>query len=155
MSIKQLTDDEALDLNGTTDADTGLQYPQLLEANWGAAVLRALNQFLKVAFTDLMVIEIDGNADAVGVLPGVATIGGTLMEYGGDTDSGGAVDGLTDDDTTYIWLEDDGGGNPQVNSAVDGTGWPGTAHVKLAKVTMSSGAITEIKDMRGAAALTG
>ena len=50
--------------------------------------------------------------------------------------------------TTLIWLEDDGGGALQKDSAIDGTGWPANAHIKLAKVTMASGVITLIEDVR-------
>jgi len=32
--------------------------------------------------------------------------------------------------------------------AIDATGWPGTAHFKLAEATMAAGEITAIKDMR-------
>lgn len=155
MGIKQLTDDEALALNGTTDSDTGLVYPALLEARWGEAVLRAFDTLLSIAVPDLQIVEIEGNADAVGVLPGKAMIAGTVYEHAGDTDSGGVIDGLTDNDTTFVWAEPPGSGtSPAINSAVDATGWPSGDHIKLAKVTMSGGAIDSIEDMRTAAMLT-
>jgi len=51
----------------------------------------------------------------------------------------------TDDDTTYVWM---GAGNT-VSSAIDGTGWPSTEHIKLAEVTVDSdGNITAITDRR-------
>jgi hypothetical protein len=52
----------------------------------------------------------------------------------------------TDNDTTYIWLKPDN----TIDSAVDGTGWPATEHVKLAEIDVnSSGVITAVRDLRG------
>jgi len=52
----------------------------------------------------------------------------------------------TDNDTTYVWMNDDN----TIGAAVDGTGWPGTDHVKLAEVVVDSdGVITAITDLRG------
>ena len=51
----------------------------------------------------------------------------------------------TDNDTTYFWLDSAN----TVQSAVDGTGWPSTEHLKLAEVTVDSGGnITDITDRR-------
>ena len=152
MTVKQLTSDQALALESTTDPDTGLQFPALLSAQWGAAVLAALQMLIDASLPDLRVVEIENNADAIGVLPGKAIIEGTLLEYAGDTDAGGAIDGLTDNDTTLIWAENNAG-SMQINSAVDGTGWPSSDHLKLAKVTLSGGAIDSIEDMRAATVL--
>jgi len=58
---------------------------------------------------------------------------------------GSAVD-PTDNDTTYIWMNPDN----TIGSAVDGTGWPATDHLKLAEITVDSdGVITAITDHRG------
>lgn len=58
---------------------------------------------------------------------------------------GSAVD-PTDNDTTYIWLKPDN----TIGSAVDGTGWPSTEHIKLAEIDVDSdGVITEVRDLRG------
>lgn len=145
MAIKQLSDDDALALNGTTDADTGLEYPQLLQARWAEAILRGLNTFLLAALPDLRVVEVVGNADAVAVLPGAVVIAGNAYDYAGEDP---AADALTDNDVTYIWLQLDGAGGVEIASAIDGTGWPAQAHVKLAEVTMVAGAITGIVDRR-------
>jgi len=54
----------------------------------------------------------------------------------------------TDNDTTYIWLNDDN----SIGSAIDGTGWPATEHVKLAEIDVDvAGIITAIRDLRVAA----
>ena len=58
---------------------------------------------------------------------------------------GPAVD-PTDNDTTYIWMDDAN----TIGHAVDGTGWPTTEHIKLAEIDVdSSGVITAIRDLRG------
>lgn len=149
MALDQLTDDEALALLGTTDADTGIAYPQLLQSRWAEAIARGMHRTLEVALTDLRVLAVSGNADAVAVLPGAVQVGNTLLEYAG---ADPAVDNLTDNDATFIWAYNDGG-SLAIDSAVDATGWPSVAHVKLARVTMASGVITSIDDLRGANAL--
>lgn len=63
---------------------------------------------------------------------------------------GSAVD-PTDNDTTYVWLKPDN----TIDSAVDGTGWPSTEHIKLAEIDVDSdGVITDIRDLRGKAFLS-
>ena len=58
---------------------------------------------------------------------------------------GSAVD-PTDNDTTYIWLKPDN----TIGSAIDGTGWPSTEHIKLAEIDVDSdGNITAVRDLRG------
>jgi hypothetical protein len=52
----------------------------------------------------------------------------------------------TNNDTTYIWMDDAN----TIGSAIDGTGWPTTAHIKLAEIDVDSGGvITAIRDLRG------
>jgi hypothetical protein len=51
----------------------------------------------------------------------------------------------TDNDTTYIWMNSDN----TIGSAVDGTGWPATEHVKLAEIDVdAAGVITAVRDLR-------
>lgn len=153
MAVKQLTDTEAnaLSTGGVTDTDTGVRYPSADADPWLAPIMRTLGRLSAVAqlAANLRVDEVEGNADAVLVLPGRCTIDGTVYSFAGVDP---AVDGLADNDTTYIWAEDTNPGTPtgtlQINSAIDGTGWPGTNHLKLAEVTMASGEITGIVDRR-------
>jgi len=52
----------------------------------------------------------------------------------------------TDNDTTYIWMSSDN----TISSAIDGTGWPATEHIKLAEIDVDEeGIITAIRDLRG------
>ncbi len=58
----------------------------------------------------------------------------------------GSATNPTDNDTTYIWLDPDN----TIGSAIDGTGWPSTDHLKLAEIDVnSSGVITAVRDLRG------
>ena len=58
---------------------------------------------------------------------------------------GSAID-PADNDTTYVWMTP----SNTISSAIDGTGWPTTEHIKLAEVDVDSdGVITAIRDMRG------
>ncbi|MEM6553533.1 MAG: hypothetical protein AAF750_15565 [Planctomycetota bacterium] len=145
MAIKQLTDSEAANLAGTNDAATGVPFPALNASGWAYDYLRSLQRLLDVSPSDLAVVEVDTAANHAGVLPGSCAFG----DYPGGTGSTPAVTTLADDDTTYIWAESDGSNGVQINSATDATGWPTTAHIKLAEVTMASGAITQITDRRG------
>lgn len=59
--------------------------------------------------------------------------------------AGAAID-PTDNDTTYIWMNP---GNT-IGSAIDGTGWPATEHIKLAEIDVDSvGKITAVRELRG------
>ena len=71
---------------------------------------------------------------------------GTVKTY-----TPGSAVNPTNNDTTYIWLNSDN----TIGSAVDGTGWPTTEHLKLAEIDVnSSGVITAVRDLRGQALLT-
>ena len=81
------------------------------------------------------------SATTFNVRGGVYLFNGVVKTYA----PGSAVD-PTDNDTTYIWLKPDN----TIGSAVDGTGWPATEHVKLAEIDVDSdGVITEARDLRG------
>jgi hypothetical protein len=62
------------------------------------------------------------------------------------TYTAGSAVNPTDNDTTYIWMKPDN----TISSAIDGTGWPSTEHIKLAEIDVnSSGVITAVRDLRG------
>jgi len=146
MVEKLLTDTEAEALLGTTDSVSGIVYPQLAANRWGASFAKMAERIIATSIlgNNLRVYKVDGNADAVGIRAGRVTISSVVLSYAGEDP---AVDGLADNDTTYIWIEDVGS-VATIDSAIDGTGWPGGAHFKLAEVTMSSGAITTLTDRR-------
>ncbi|HAI11065.1 MAG TPA: hypothetical protein DCM28_05130 [Phycisphaerales bacterium] len=147
MAEKALTNTQANALAATTNATTGMTYPTANEDPWMAAYNRQLDQVNAVAVrgNDLRVYEVDGNADAIGVRPGRKAFANTVLIYAG---ADPAVDSLTDNDTTYIWLYN-ASGAATIGSAIDATGWPAVPHVKLAEVTMADGVITSILDRRG------
>jgi hypothetical protein len=146
---KALTDSQAIALQGTTDSSTGVVLPTVSQNNWAANFYRFAQRVIDslVRANDLRVFEVEGNADAVGIRPGRRRAGSTVINYLGQDP---AVDSLTNNDTTYIWILLNG----SIASAVDGTGWPAAPHFKLAEVTMVDGAITAIVDRR-AEGLTG
>jgi hypothetical protein len=149
MTERILTDTEAIALQGTTDAATGVVFPVVSQNNWAANFYRFSQRVIDALLraNDLRVYPVEGNADAVGIRPGRRRAGSTVINYLGQDP---AVDNLTNNDTTYIWI----GLNGSISSAVDGTGWPAAPHFKLAEVTMVDGAITAIVDRR-AEGLTG
>ena len=145
MAEKLLTDDQANALAATTDATTGMTFPTANEDPWLAAYNRQLDQVNAVAVrgNDFRVYEIADNADAIGVRPGRDLFGSTVLVYAGEE-----IDGLTDNDTTLVWLYNNAG-TATVGTAIDATGWPTIPHRKLAEVTMVSSEITQILDRRG------
>ncbi len=146
MTEKILTDSAAAALHGTTDADTGVVYPSLGVLNWSGPRARADDRLIAVSLlaNAFRVFEVDGDTDAIGIRAGRAVIAGVVLTYAG---ADPAIASLTDNDTTYVWLQDNSG-SAQISSAIDGTGWPTTPHIKLAEVTVASGAITGIVDRR-------
>ncbi len=75
------------------------------------------------------------------VRPGYYRWNGTVKLYAPST----AIN-PTDNDTTYVWMT----AANTIASAVDGTGWPTTAHLKLAEIDVDSGGvITARRDLRG------
>lgn len=90
-------------------------------------------------------VEKDAGAElTVWVCQGRAAIDGVVLALAG----GVAVDlSAHDDDTAYVWLYDDEGA-PGIGAGADGDGWPMTAHIRLAEVTLAGGVITGIVDRR-------
>lgn len=149
MTEKILTDSEAAALHGTTDDNTDAAYPSLGLKAWGNARARFDNRLIAAVMlaNACRVFQVDGDTDAIGVRAGRVRLAGQELTY---AEQDPAIASLTDNDTTYVWLEDAGSGAAQVDSAIDATGWPLTPHIKLAEVTVVSGAITAIVDRRSA-----
>ena len=92
--------------------------------------------------------ESDSGAMYVNIRPGRITIDATNKVYaGGDVDLS-----AHNNDTAYVWIYITGGA-ATIAFAADGTGWPSYTHIKLAEVTLASGAITSIVDRRADAIL--
>lgn len=143
MAQKQLTDAEAANLYGTTDAN-GMPTPAVTKNNWGPDMVRSLARLSAIGFADLQVYETDDAADAIAVRSGRITIRGTAYTYAG---ADPAVSSIANNDTTYVYAYV-AGGAIAIGSALDATGWPALSHVKLAEVTLAAGVITAIVDRR-------
>jgi len=73
-------------------------------------------------------------------------INGTVKTYS----PASAVDPV-DNDTTYVWMTDANA----IGYGIDGDGWPGTEHIKLAEIDVDSdGVITDVRDLRGQTFMT-
>lgn len=87
------------------------------------------------------------NATTFNVRSGYYWWKGEIKQY-----TAGAAVNPTDNDTTYVWLTP----SNTISSAVDGTGWPTTEHLKLAEIVVDSdGVITSITDRRAMAGNVG
>ncbi len=129
-------------LDGTRHEKTGAKYEAKNTEGWWEWIMSTLYHLGEASAGWLQVREDDSSALAVRVTPGRASFDGAAYSY-----AGGVVSGLTNNDTTYIWAEIDGG-SLTIDSGIDGSGWPATAHLKLAEVTISAGAISGIVDRR-------
>ena len=142
MTIQELSTSEIEQRVSTRHAGTGIEYPPSGLQPYYHWLVRTLHLLAESSAAALRVAEDDTNATTVRIMPGRASIGGVALSY-----DGGTIDLSTyNNDTAYIWLENDGGAAVKV--ADDATGWPGGAHIKLAEVTLASGEITEIVDRR-------
>jgi hypothetical protein len=93
------------------------------------------------ALRSLMALSVyAASSQTFNVRPGRYDYNGTIKTY----TPGSAID-PTDNDTTYVWLNDDN----TIGSGIDGDDWPATEHIKLAEIDVDSdGVITAIRDMR-------
>lgn len=142
MAVKDKTQSELDALEGTRHTlSGGLIVPDGTE-NWADDTNNAILHAFEASAGWFQVREDQSDPLVVHVNTGRVVVGGTLLTYAGGTKDLTAFD----DDVAYVWLEDDTGAT--IDAAADGTGWPATAHMKLAEVTMVGGAITAIVDRR-------
>ena len=86
----------------------------------------------------------DTTDTTVRIESGRATMEGVVLAW-----PGGTIDlALFNNETVYVWLDDVGGGIPQIGHDCAANGWPTTTHLKLAEVTVSAGQVTTIVDRR-------
>ncbi len=148
MAAKDKTSSQVEALAGTRDARTGLLHWAVGDTAYAAKVGNALHHLALAAAFWLLVKESDSNNTSVQVQQGHVPVGNALINY-----AGGTVDlAAHDDDTAYVWAYNSGTHAAPVAAIgfdSDGNGWPSVDHVKLATVTLVSGAITSIVDLRG------
>jgi hypothetical protein len=143
MAIKELTAQAMELLVGTRHASTGFEFPANGLQPYYEWLIRALYLLGESSAGALRVAEDDVNATTVWIAPGRASIAAVTLAYGGGTLELGSYN----NDTAYVWLYDDAG-NAAIGIGAAAGGWPAGNHIKLAEVTLSSGAITEILDRR-------
>ncbi len=133
-------------LAGTRLANSGALMPIVQEA-YIAALWAEHYQLDKSSAGWFRVDLSDANDTSVFIAEGRQPVANVPLIYaGGDVDLA-----AHDDDVAYVWLENSGDHETPVaaiGNANDATGWPAYPHVKLAEVTLASGAITAILDRR-------
>lgn len=149
MAVKDLTSTEVSNLSQTRDPRGGFLYAERGRQPYYDWMVQTLSHLGFALAGWLLVRPDDSSATTVRILPGRATIDGAVRAYAGGTLSLAAQD----DDTAYVYASDSGAAIT-ITAVADATGWPLTPHIKLAEVTLVSGAITAIVDRRPEAPLT-
>ena len=128
-------DSAALALDaGSRHPVTGVLTPDLGMQPYYDWLLESLHLLSESACGQLRVVQDDANSTTVRVMPGRASISDVTLAVNAQTlDLAGH-----NNDTAYVWLEDDSG-SPLIAAGADGDGWPVSAHIKLAEVTLALG----------------
>ncbi len=143
MAIQELTSNEIENLVGTRHAVAGFEYPPNGLQPYYEWLIRTLHLLAESSLGALRVCR-DSNSDtSVLIAPGRASISGVVLEYAGQTLDLAAYN----NDTVYLWLFNNTG-QGGIGLGADGDGWPGTTHLKLAEVTITSGQVAQILDRR-------
>lgn len=147
MAVKDLTSAQVTALYGAGTerlARSGVLVPTSGLQPWYEWMVNAINHLDQASAGWLQVRQDDAAATTVRVMPGRAVIAGVPLVY-----AGGAIAlAAYNNDTAYLYLQNDGAGAAEIIAVADGTGWPATPHVRLASVVLASGAITSITDLR-------
>lgn len=144
MAVKLRTGTEISALIGTPHPKTGgLVIPRGTQ-NFDEPVNNALLQAADASAGFCQVFADDAAGTTARVLAGRVLLNGVILVYAGGTISLSSYN----NDTAYVWLQNNGSDAAQISAAADGTGWPSGNHIKLAEVTLASGVITTIVDRR-------
>lgn len=143
MAIDDLTP-EAIDaLIETRHPVVGLRFPPRGLQPYHAWLIQSLHHLAESSMGHLRVVTDDASTATVRVMPGRLTLSGQVLDYPGE-----AVDlSLFNNDTVYLWLEDQAG-VATIGTAAEAAGWPGGTHLKLAEVTLAAGSISAMLDRR-------
>jgi hypothetical protein len=142
MAVKDLTSSEVAALANTRHALSGVKFLALGESDYHNMFMNALHLLSRESAAWAMVHDDDAAGTTVRVMPCRALLDGVTLVYAGGTISLAAYN----NDVAYVWVEDDGAGAAQIAADSDANGWPSTPHIKLAEVTLASGAVTAILD---------
>lgn len=122
-------------------ADLGLEIPTLSNSNYYAEFKQFVWGLVNAANWAMALGVYCPSPATFNVRGGKYLFKDAILTY----TPGTAVD-PTNNDTTYIWMDDANA----IGHAVDGTGWPTTEHIKLAEIDVDAdGVITAIRDLRG------
>lgn len=143
MAMQELTPEQIDTLAETEHPLAGFAYPRIGLQPYYHWLIRTLHRLGESSAGWLRVGVDDSSHVAVRVTPGGVTINGQALHY-----AGGVVDlGALNNDTALLWLYD-ADGDATVGAGAASAGWPTTAHVKLAQVTLDAGRITQVLDLR-------
>lgn len=142
MAIQTLTLDQAIARIGQRHGRTGFEYPRPGLQPYFEWLLASLELLAEASAGDLRVLRDDASPTSVRVMPGRASIAGVKLAFDGQVLDLAALD----DQTALLWLEDNAGA--AVNFTDSTTGWPATAHIPLAEVTLTAGKVTDVTDLR-------
>ena len=150
MATRPLSTAQINELVGTHHPTAGFEYPVNGLQPYYQWLVSALHLLGEASAGSLRVNPDDATDTTIRVEPGRAVIDGAVLTWPDSAGSiGGTIDiGTFNNETVYVWLFDQGGGVAGIGHDCADNGWPGTPHIKLAEVTLSSGRITSLIDRR-------
>lgn len=139
-----LTESQIVELVGTRHATTGIEFPPAGLQPYHDWLIRSLHQLAESSFGALRVSPSAAAPTSVCVAPGRANVASEVLSVGEVT-----LDLAVHNNTTaLVWLEEIGGGAGGVAAASLADGWPTSAHLKLAEVTLDAGRVVSVLDRR-------
>lgn len=143
MAIEPISQDQILAQVDQRDSTTGVLTPPVGMQPYYHWLMESLQLLSDASCGALRVVKDDASDTTIRIMPGRATISGTVLDVATTTRDLATFNNLT----VYVWLEDDtGSAKVDVASSVDG--WPVATHIKLAEVTVTAGVITDLLDRR-------
>lgn len=141
MAVKDLTPTQILALINNEDYRHPLTGTRPITAKtqpFDDEVNNRINHLAQASAGFLQVRKDDADDVTVRVMAGRCDINGQVLVY-----AGGTVDlSSYSNDTAYIWIYDNAT-VATIGVGSDADGWPSTAHIKLAEVTLSAGQFSE------------
>ena len=149
MAIEQLSTERIEQLIGNRHQLAGFEYPENGLQPYYQWLMRTIHVLGESSAGWLQVHKDDSSDTVIRTMPGRATIDGVVYYHTGETLDLASFN----NDEVYVWLCESGG---EAAIAVDSisAGWPSSAHLKLAEVSIDSGVINQIIDRRSERFLT-
>jgi hypothetical protein len=143
MPAHELNSEQITELIGTLDPTTGITYPAPGTLPWYDWLIRTVHRLASASAGALAVYPDAEAASNVHVAPGRCSIDGVALDF-----TGGSLDLASFNNATALVYLEDNAGVPAIQAATTLDGWPGTPHLKLAEVSLASGAVASILDRR-------